>query len=56
MKEASNKKAQRVKVTQYVSMTTSLTLSAQHKKNVDSKRENTDESNMLKENIIKEMF
>ena len=26
------------------------------KKQVDKKKENTDESNMLKENIIKEMF
>ena len=26
------------------------------KKHVDSKRENTDEANMFKENIIKEMF
>ena len=34
---------------------TPSTSSAQ-KKQVDSKRENTDESNMFKENIIKEMF
>ena len=33
---------------------TPSTYSAQ--KHVDSKRENTDESNMVKENIIKEMF
>ena len=31
-------------------------LPAQHKKQVDSKMENTGESNMFKENITKEMF
>ena len=41
MKEASNKRTS--------------TCSAQ-KKQVESKRENMDESNMFKENIIKEMF
>ena len=41
MKEASNKKTQRAKVTQY--------------DQVDSKRENMDESNMFEENIIKEL-
>ena len=40
MKEASNKKTQRVKVTQYDPLY-----------QVDSKRENKDESNMFKENI-----
>ena len=48
MKEVSNTKTQRVKVTP-------STCSAQ-KKQVDSKRENMDESNMFKENITKEMF
>ena len=52
MKEVSNNKTQRVKVTQY----DPLYLLSTKKKQVDSKRENTDESNMFKENIIKEMF
>ena len=51
MKEASCNKTQRVKVTQYDPLYQLST-----KKQVDSKRENMDESNMFKENIIKEMF
>ena len=54
MKEASNKKNQRVNRKKWLSMTPS-TWSAQ-KKQVDSKREDMDESNMFKENIIKKMF
>ena len=48
MKEVSNNKTQRVKVTQYDTLYLLST-----KKQVDSKRENTDESNMFKENISK---
>ena len=51
MKEVSNNKTQRVKVTQYDPL---YLLSTQNQ--VDSKRENMDESNMFKENIIKEVF
>ena len=47
MKKVSNNKTQRVKVWP--------PLPALHKNQVDSKRENMDESNMFKENI-KEMF
>ena len=49
-KEASNEITQPVKVTQYD------TLYLHSRKQVDSERENTDESNMFKENIINEMF
>ena len=49
MKEASNKKTQRVKVTQYGPL---YLLLLSTKKQVDSNRENTDESKMFKENII----
>ena len=52
MMEVSNNKTQRVKVTQ----TDPFYLLSTKKKQVDSKRENMDESNMFKENIIKEMF
>ena len=45
MKEIYNNKTQRVKVTQWLK-----------KKQVDSKRENMDESNMFKDNIIKDTF
>ena len=51
MKEVSNNKTQRVKVTQYAPLYLLST-----KKQVDSKRENKDESNMFKENIINEMI
>ena len=51
MKEVSNNKTQRLKVNQYDPL---YLLSI--KNQVDSKRENMDESNMFKENIIKEMF
>ena len=51
MKEVSNNKTQRVKVAQY---DPPYLLSTN--KQVDSKRENTDETNMFKENIIKKMF
>ena len=51
MKEVSDNKSQRVKVTQYDPLYLLST-----KKQVDSKRENMDESNMFTENIIKEMF
>ena len=51
MKEVSKNKTQRVKVTQYDPLYLLST-----KKQVDSKRENMDESNMFTENIIKEMF
>ena len=51
MKEASNKKTQRVKNTQY----NPLYLLSK-KTQVDSKRVNVDESNMFKENIIKKCF
>ena len=51
MKEASSNKTQGLKVTQYDPLYQLST-----KKQVDSKRENMDESNMFKENIIKEMF
>ena len=51
MKEVSNNKTQRLKVHQYDPL---YLLSI--KNQVDSKRENMDESNMFKENIIKEMF
>ena len=51
MMEASSNKTHRVKVTQYDTLYQLST-----KKQVDSKRENMDESNMFKENIIKEMF
>ena len=52
MKEVCQNKTQRVKVTQYDPL---YQLSTE-KKQVDGMRENTDESNMFKENIIKEMF
>ena len=51
MKEVSDNKSQRVKVTQYDPLYLLST-----KKQVDSKRENMDESNMFTESIIKEMF
>ena len=51
MNEVSNNKTQRVKVIQYDPLYLLST-----KKQVDSKRENTDESNMIKENLIKEIF
>ena len=51
MKEVSDNKSQRVKVTQYDPLYLLST-----KKQVDSKRENMDESNMFTEKIIKEMF
>ena len=51
MKEVSNNKTQRVTVTQYDPLYLLST-----KNQVDSKRENTDEYNMFKENIFKEMF
>ena len=47
MKEVSNNKTQRVKVTQYDHLYLLST-----KKQVDSKRENRDESNMFKANIL----
>jgi len=49
--EVSNNKTQRLKVNQYDPL---YLLSI--KNQVDSKRENMDEYNMFKENIIKEMF
>ena len=52
MKEVCKNKTQRVKVTQYEPL---YQLSTE-KKQVDSKRENMDESNIFKKNIIKEMF
>ena len=51
MKEVSNNKTQRLKVNQYDPLYLLST-----KNQVDSKRENMDESNMFKENIIKERF
>ena len=51
MKEVSNNKTQRVKVTQFDPLYLVST-----KKQVDRERENKDEANMFKENIIKEMF
>ena len=48
MKEVSDNKTHRVKVNQNDPLYLLST--------VDSNRENTDESNMFKENIIKEMF
>ena len=54
MKEVSKiikPKGQRIKVTQYNPLYLLST-----KKQVDSKRENMDESNMFKENIIKKIF
>ena len=51
MQEASNKKTQKVKATQCDPLYLLST-----KNQVDSKRENMDESNMFKENIIKVMF
>ena len=51
MKEVSNNKTQRVTVTQYDPLYLLST-----KNQVDSKRENLDQSKMFKANIIKEMF
>ena len=51
MKEVSNNKTKRVKVTQYDPLYLLCT-----KNQVDSERKNMDESNMFKENIIKEIF
>ena len=51
MKEVSNNKTQRLRVNQYDPL---YLLSI--KNQVDSKRENMDESNMFKENIIKEIL
>ena len=51
MMEVSNNKTQRVKVTQ-----TDPFYPLSTKKQLDSKRENIDESYMFKENIIKDMF
>ena len=51
MKEVSINKTQRVKLTQY----DPLYLLSIKKNQVDSKRENTDESNKFQENIIIDM-
>ena len=51
MKEIYNDKTQRVNLTLYDPLYLLST-----KKQVDSKRKNTDVSNMFNENIIKEMF
>ena len=53
MEEVSKNKTQGVKDPLYDKL---YLLSCQQKKQVDSKRENTDESNMFMENIIQEIF